>query len=248
MPITHTTIDAASVITIDMPEILNALNREDAFELIELALEAEANTETTAIVLTGNGAFSAGGNIHVLLELARSSKEEIRAYIHDAFQELMRVLVRLSKPTIAAVGGPAVGVGFDLALACDVRFVSDDGWFQQGWGRVGLVPGTGQELLLRRLAPTLLWDILDGRKVLADEANARGLAIHVSGSSLDGAIEMARRLSRLPGNTLAAYCSLHRRELQDGLEAHMERALELQYALLTSEEFQHRALAALNRK
>lgn len=246
MGITLETVGAASLVTLDMPEVLNALGPDDALTLIELVHQADAEANTSAIVITGNGAFCSGGNLRLIVELARSSKEEVGKYIYSTFQELIRLLVRVRKPTIAAVDGPAIGAGFDLALVCDVRLVSDNGWFRQGWARVGLIPGTGQEFLLRRLAPSLLWDLLGGRKLLPVEAHARGIATHVSGSAREQALEMAEQLSRVPQNTLAAYCALHRHELQDGLSQHLAEALELQLDLLVSEEFQTRARQALN--
>jgi len=107
-------------------------------------------------VLTGNGAFCAGGNLRGAVERSDLDTSERRQMVYAAYQGVVRALVDCPVPTVAAVDGPAVGMGFDLALACDSRFVGPDGWCQQGWGRVGLVPGTGGELLLRLRAPNAL--------------------------------------------------------------------------------------------
>jgi hypothetical protein len=73
--------------------------------------------------------------------------------IYDLPQSMVRALVSVSVPIIAALDGPAVGLGMDLALACDMRLVGAGGWMMQGWARAGLVPATGGVLLMERLAP-----------------------------------------------------------------------------------------------
>ena len=86
-------------------------------------------------MLTGNGALCAGGNLRGAVERAGMPEDERRRLVYGAFQGLVRAIIDVPVATIAAIDGPAVGMGFDLALACDSRFVGPDGWCQQGWGR-----------------------------------------------------------------------------------------------------------------
>ena len=94
------------------------------------------------------------------MALVKQGPDVVRDAVYGRFQRLPRTILSAPVPVFAAVDGPAVGLGMDLALMCDDRFIGPKGWLRQGWGALGLVPGTGGELLLRRLAPNLIWQLL----------------------------------------------------------------------------------------
>jgi len=169
MGVTTERVGSAAVIVLDWPERRNALGPDEALEVTAALREAASPPEVCGLVLTGNGAFCAGGDLRGAVERSAMPEDERRRLVYGAFQGLVRALVDVPVATVAAVDGPAVGMGFDLALACDSRFVGPDGWCQQGWGRVGLVPGTGGELLLRRLAPSALWALLEDQPRLSGQ-------------------------------------------------------------------------------
>lgn len=107
-------------------------------------------------------------------------------------QRLVGTPLAVPLPTIAAVDGAAVGLGMDLALACDLRLCGPAGWMRQGWAKLGLLPGTGGVALLQRLAPAALWEVLSTDPTL-------------DGSALDHRVgllrspEFARRAEELLG-------------------------------------------------
>src|SRR5437870_3214515 len=102
----------------DWPERRNALRPEDAEE-VAAAVDTAGAAAASAVILTGAGAFCAGGDLRTFAELsARHAPGEIEAQVYRRVQAMIRALRRCPVPTIAAVDGPAVGLGFDLALAC----------------------------------------------------------------------------------------------------------------------------------
>jgi enoyl-CoA hydratase/carnithine racemase len=118
---------------------------------------------------------------------------------------MIRSLVSVPVPTTAAIDGPAIGLGMDLALACDVRIVGSNGWLMQGWARVGLVPATGGVMLLASRAPTLLWRMLaDQPRLDGHAASQEGIAEKAE-DALRAAIERATSLGQMSRPMLAAY-------------------------------------------
>src|SRR5262249_10430058 len=205
----------------DWPEKRNALGPDESLELTG-AIRSAVTPETCGLVLTGNGAFCAGGNLRGAVDRADLDPDERRQIVYAAYQGVVRALVDCPVPTVAAIDGPAVGMGFDLALACDSRFVGRDGWCQQGWGRVGLVPGTGGELLLRMRAPGALWALLEEQPRL-DAAKLAALALAEpvdAGTARQRAIARVERLSVMSRDALEAYVTLHRAQLRELLEPH----------------------------
>lgn len=238
----------AALVVLDWPEKRNALGPDQANEVAAALRAAASAPGIRGVVLTGNGAFCAGGDIHGMVARADLPAEERRALVYSAYQGLIRTLVELPVPTIAAVDGPAVGMGFDLALACDSRFIGPDGWCRQGWARIGLIPGTGGELLLRLRAGGALWRLLDGQpKVTAELAERLGI-----GEATGGATARAAAVSRIESYaaaysvaTLAGYVRLNRSELRARLPEHQAECLTVQLELLSDPAFRDRARAAL---
>ena len=228
----------AAVVILDWPDQRNALGPDESRELSD-AVGGAVTPGVCGLVLTGNGAFCAGGNLRGAVERSDLDPSERRQVVYAAYQGVVRALIDCPVPTVAAVDGPAVGMGFDLALACDSRFVGPDGWCQQGWGRVGLVPGTGGELLLRLRAPNALWSMLEEQPRLnAASLATLNLAEQVAGGTArERAIARVERLSVMSRAALEAYVALHRAELRALLPAHLEHAVERQLSLLGSPEF-----------
>jgi 2-(1,2-epoxy-1,2-dihydrophenyl)acetyl-CoA isomerase len=234
--------DGLAIVTLNWPERRNALGPSEADALAK-ALTVGEEPSVHSLVLTGNGAFCAGGDLVQILELVEASPGALRTALYGAFQHMIRTLVGLPVPTVAAIDGPAIGLGMDLALACDVRFVGENGWLRQGWASLGLIPATGGIHLLQRLHPTILWELVTAQqRVTPTRAAELGLAETTSGhSALEPAIAHATQLTQLPANALRAYVELSRHWLQQSFEKHLDAALDLQVALLTSPDFRARA-------
>jgi enoyl-CoA hydratase len=184
-----------AVVTLDAPQRRNALtpslagNLTEAFELIE------ADDDVRAAVVTGSGsAFCAGADLGQLDQ----ANEAILRTIYSAF---LRVRAS-SLPTVAAVRGPAVGAGFNLAMACDLRITGHSARFESRFVRLGLHPGGGASWMLRGAlgrsvaSAALLFDeVIDGAT-----AERIGLAWRCvdDSATLEEAIVLARRAARAP--------------------------------------------------
>src|SRR3954462_11439186 len=186
-----------ALLTVNRPEVLNALSTEILEELHSEILDLSRDNSVGAVVLTGAGdrAFIAGADI---AELATKTPLEARAY-GELGQDVAHRLETMRKPTIAAVNGYALGGGCEMALACDIRLASSNARFGQPEITLGLIPGWGGTQRLARTtnigyAKEL---ILTGRMVDAKEAFARGLVQHVHAPEelMERAIELAQMMA-----------------------------------------------------
>jgi enoyl-CoA hydratase len=193
-----------TIVTIDRPEVRNAVDRVTA-EALDAAFAAfEADAAAQVAVLTGaGGQFCAGADLHALSDPARVNRLE-----RSERAPMGPTRRSLSKPVIAAVEGHAVAGGLELALWCDLRIASASavfGVFCRRWG-VPLIDG-GTVRLPRIVGLGAALDlILTGRPVAADEALRLGLATRVvaEGQALEAAVELGRSLAALPQTTLRA--------------------------------------------
>jgi len=168
---------AVLTITLNRPDVLNALD-EAAHAGLAAALDEAQAPDVRAVVLTGAGrAFCVGQDLKELEAGGPPIEERLR----QRFNRHALAIRALEKPVIAAVNGPAAGAGLSLALACDVRIACDDASFVPAFGGIGLVPDTGGTWFLRRLVGAgraFVW-LTTGRRLAAAEALEWGLVSEV---------------------------------------------------------------------
>lgn len=239
--------DQACVVTMRWPEKRNALG-PDEVDALAGALEEAARTDRAAVVLTGEGAFCSGGDLRAFSELSRTaSVDAIRDVVYGRVQHVVRQLGSCPVPTIAAVDGPAIGLGMDLALACDILFVGADGWLQQGWARAGLIPGVGGAAFLHARHPSLLWRLVAEQPRLdAAACDDLRIAERADGGALTSALDRARALARVRRPVLEAYAELVR-PLRWPTEEHFSACAAHQAEFIGSAEFREFSTAALRR-
>ena len=186
-----------SVVTVNRPDVLNALNTALLEELLATLEDLGSDPTCGVIVVTGAGdrAFIAGADIK---EMDGKTPLEARDY-SELGQEIAHKLETMRKPTIAAVNGYALGGGCEIALACDVRLASENARFGQPEINLGIIPGWGGTQRLARAtnigyAKEL---ILTGRMVDAAEALERGLVQHVypSAELMPRVMELAQQMA-----------------------------------------------------
>lgn len=241
--------ESVSVVTLDWPERRNALSVDAMRELAEV-LRRETTADIAAVVLSGNGAFCAGADLRRVVERQAMSEDERRADVRSAAQGLVTAIVDSPVPMLAAVDGPAVGLGFDLALACNDLLVGPEGWCMQGWGRIGAIPATGGLLFLRDRNPSLLWKLLaEQPRITGADAERWGLAEAVhEGTAREAAVARATALAALPRPAVLAYVRLARTAVRRDLPAHFAQCADEQVRLLADPELADRVATVLDAK
>jgi enoyl-CoA hydratase/carnithine racemase len=181
------TIDGpVAVATLNRPDVLNAVDDGMRAELSQVVDRVGADDSIRALVLTGAGrGFCSGGDVRAMRERQAAPADEKADYGWRRQRRLHHLVMRLhtlEKVTIAAVNGPAAGLGCDLALGCDFIIASSEASFVQSFILRGLVPdGGGMYLLPRRIGLARAKEmIFTGRRVGAEEALAMGLADRVT--------------------------------------------------------------------
>jgi enoyl-CoA hydratase/carnithine racemase len=135
--------NSVCTLTLNRPEVFNALNLRLVKDLIAGLGKAEADRDIRVIILKGAGkAWCAGGDLDELLTLTQGSAAERRAYLMD-FKAMIDTVRGISKPVIAAVQGACVGGGNELNIACDLTIASEKARFGQAGPRVGSMPAFG---------------------------------------------------------------------------------------------------------
>lgn len=247
MPIEYTVDDGVVTIELNFPERRNALGPGDNHDLGDV-IELASTDASVAVILTGRGSFCAGGHLRAFAEESRNrSESDIYEIVYSSVQRVVRLLSQCPVPTIAAVDGAAVGLGMDLALACDMRFIGPEGWIRQGWASAGLIAGAGGVALLERLNPSILWKLIAEQPKLDGLACERlGLGESASESALQSAVVRAKQLRGIPNDVLLAYVELSRTAWPE--KENFEAAARYQAHFIHSAEFQRRAEIILSRE
>ncbi|MFC2021873.1 enoyl-CoA hydratase/isomerase family protein [Chloroflexota bacterium] len=144
-----------AILTLNRPEVLNAISPDLRVELTNLLRQAEADEGVDVVIITGKGrAFSAGGDIKVMAELENADRlaklgMAVR-YVTETGQPFTRQMMTMSKPIIAMVNGLAHGGGFDIVLLCDIVIASEKANFRVPEGLIGMADTHCAELIAER--------------------------------------------------------------------------------------------------
>ena len=192
---------AVRVVRLNRPEQLNATNHELHKGLAQLFPQIDADAEARAVVLTGNGrAFSAGGDFDYLDQLA--SDADLRKETLEDGRQIVVNMVRCRVPIVAAVNGPAVGLGCSLVALSDIVFIAESAHLADPHVALGLVAADGGPVTWPLLVSLQLAKeyALTGDRIPAQRAAEIGLANHVcpDGEVFDQALACAQRIAALP--------------------------------------------------
>ncbi len=192
--------DGVLTITLNRPERLNAWTAQMSRELIEAFDRADADDEVRAIILTGAGrGFCAGADLASGGDTFDYSKREIDGPARDNGGELTLRIFESMKPVIAAINGPAVGVGATMTLPMDVRLAAEDARIGFVFARRGIIPEACSSWFLPRvvgISRAMEW-VASGRVFSAQEALEGGLvrSVHANEELLDAARALAREIA-----------------------------------------------------
>ncbi len=227
-----------ATLIMNRPKTRNALDPE-LLQALAAGLQAAASDDSVrAVVLTGAGdAFCSGADLKGALgDLEAGAGLGPRI---EQFHELIRAIVSAPKPFIAAVRGPAVGFGADLALACDLRVLAEDAYIQEKFVAIGLMPDGGGSFWLPRLVGLgrALEFLMLGTRIDAAQALSLGLANRVVADERAEAQAIAQTLAAGPPLALAAIKAAVRESAASSVDQALAREKQGQTALLHSQDF-----------
>ena len=222
---------AILTLTMNHPATRNALTGNTAVEEFVAACEAiRRDAAIRVVILTGAGpVFSSGGNVKAMQRYftEQCAPDAIREEYRNGIQRLPKALYHLDVPLIAAVNGPAIGAGLDLACMCDIRIASENATFAESFVKVGIVPGDGGAWLLPRVVGLSKASEMafTGEALNAREALACGLVSRVTPpeSLLAEARALAAKIAANPGAALR----MTKRLLREGQGSTLESLLEI---------------------
>ncbi|MDQ0340833.1 2-(1,2-epoxy-1,2-dihydrophenyl)acetyl-CoA isomerase [Caldalkalibacillus uzonensis] len=219
--------DHIQTITLNRPEKKNAFNSQMIGEWVQALEDAQNNKDVHVVVVTGAGdVFCAGGDVGDMQE-GKPTRLDAKNMLWEDIHRIPFTLQRMDKPVIAAINGPAVGAGLDMALMADIRTMADTAKVSEGYVKVGLVPGDGGAYFLPRLvgearAYELLWT---GRFVDAEEALQMGLVNHVfpRETFMEQTMDLARQIASGPQIAIR----MIKRSVRQSMKTDLETALDL---------------------
>lgn len=233
------------VVTINRPEARNAVTTEIHHALSEVWRHIAADKDARAAVITGAGkAFSAGGDMEMFRRIQQDADE--RAALLDEARLLFTELVAFPLPLVAAVNGPAVGLGCSLASLCDLVYLGESAYLADPHVGVGLTAGDGGApfwpLTMSIVKAKEL--LFFGDRISGPDAVRLGLANDVVDDDLllDHAIGVAERLSDLPPQAVQSTKRAVNLHISRGANAVLDYALAAEHRSFDTEE--HRAIVA----
>lgn len=223
------------VATLNRPETRNAISETvHCQEIADLCAQVTRDVSIRAVVLTGAGrAFCAGGNVKDMRDregMFSGAPFAIRNAYRTGIQLIPAALYELEVPVVAAVNGPAIGAGLDLACMCDVRIASATALFAESFVKLGIVPGDGGAWLLPRVIGMARASLmtLTGETIDATKALEYGLVTEVVPPEqvLTRALEIAAAIAANPGHATR----MAKRLLREGQDMKLAPLLELSAA------------------
>jgi 2-(1,2-epoxy-1,2-dihydrophenyl)acetyl-CoA isomerase len=243
-------------ITLNRPDVLNAVNREAIAELAAAVAEAAEDRTARAVLLQGAGShFCAGGDITMFGELIRLSPEDRRKALYGIVDSLHPLLIRMRhmpKPVVAAVQGAAAGFGLSLVLAADLALAAENAVFTSGYILLGTSPDGGMTATLARIVGLkraaelmFLGDRFDARRAMELGLVNRIVPAETLAAE---AMALAGRLAAGPAHAYARTKALLQATLGDGFDAQLRRETESFAACAATEDFAEGVRAFLEKR
>jgi 2-(1,2-epoxy-1,2-dihydrophenyl)acetyl-CoA isomerase len=229
-----TLTDGAATIELNRPEALNAWNKQLGEDLLAALRGAGEDDVVRAVRIIGTGrAFSSGADLRDISgdDLTPEGRPNVYRVLTERYHPIMGAIRTMEKPVVAAVNGPAVGIGCSLALCCDLVLAAESSYFLLAFVNIGLVADGGSSLFVpTRIGVARAAEMaMLGERVSARQALDWGLvnAVHADESLDAQSVALTARLAAGPTRAYAAT----KRELNNQLYANMNEQLELEATL-----------------
>ncbi|HYH58801.1 MAG TPA: enoyl-CoA hydratase [Thermoleophilaceae bacterium] len=246
--------DGIGRITLNRPETLNAWTSEFGGELGQAVNRDAADPSVRAVLITGAGrGFSSGADLKAGFEPhPDDGMPNVARELHEVYHPIIVGVRELEKPVVAAVNGPAVGIGLSLALACDLILAAESAYFGLAFVNIGLMPDGGSTLFVpatvgkaRAFQMAML-----GERIEAHRALDWGLinAVHPDDRLMDEADGLVERLAAGPTRSYAGTKRALNRMLYPDMHGQLDLEAELQHALARSKDFQEGVTAFVEKR
>ncbi|HTA12090.1 MAG TPA: enoyl-CoA hydratase [Solirubrobacteraceae bacterium] len=247
--------DGTATIELNRPQALNAWNAQLGSDLLAALRGVAEDERVRAVLLTGSGrAFSSGADLKDVSggKTTASGRPDVYSTLTERYHPIMHAIRDLPKPVLAAVNGPAVGIGCSLALCCDLIMAAESAYFLLAFVNIGLAPDGGSSLFVpSRVGMARAAELsMLGERLSAQRALEWGLINHVvpDGELAERAGELATRLASGPTRSYAA-C---KRQLNSWLYSRMGEQLELearnQQEMAESDDFVEGVMAFMEKR
>jgi 2-(1,2-epoxy-1,2-dihydrophenyl)acetyl-CoA isomerase len=240
-------------VTLNRPDTLNAWTAEFGRELKQVIMADAADPSVRAVLVTGAGrGFSSGADLKEGFDPGDDGMPDVRRELHEVYHPIIAGIRRLEKPVVAAVNGPAVGIGASLAFACDLVLAAESAFFGLAFVNIGLMPDGGSTLFVpaavgkaRAFQMALL-----GERVPAERALEWGLVNQVLPDErlMDEAAKLVGRLAKGPTRSYASSKQALNRMLYPDLDGQLDLEAELQHALARTRDFQEGVAAFVGKR
>ena len=244
---------AVGRLTLNRPESLNAWTPELGLELRTIIERDAAEESVRAVLITGAGrGFSSGADLKAGFDAAEDGMPDVYKELHDVYHPAIAGLRRLEKPVVAAVNGPAVGIGCSLALACDLIMAAESAFFGLAFVNIGLMPDGGSTAFVppavgraRAFQMALL-----GERIPAAQALDRGLVnwVYPDDRLLEEAEALTGRLAAGPTRSYAASKRALGQFIYGDLDAQLDLEAKLQHALGRTKDFSEGTAAFVEKR
>jgi 2-(1,2-epoxy-1,2-dihydrophenyl)acetyl-CoA isomerase len=230
-------------LTLNRPENLNAWTHQFGAELKDVIDGAAADESVRALLITGAGrGFSSGADLKAGFDPhPDDGRPDVRKELHELYHPAIAGIRRIEKPVVAAVNGPAVGIGASLAFACDLILAAESAYFLLAFVNIGLMPDGGSTFLVpaavgkaRAFQMALL-----GERVPAEQALDWGLVnfVHPDDRLMDEANALAARLAAGPTRSYASSKKALNNVLYPNMDEQLDLEAELQHAMARTDDF-----------
>jgi 2-(1,2-epoxy-1,2-dihydrophenyl)acetyl-CoA isomerase len=240
-------------LTLNRPESLNAWTPQLGIELRTIIERDAADESVRAVLITGAGrGFSSGADLKAGFEPAEDGMPDIHKELHEVYHPAILGVRRLEKPVLAAVNGPAVGIGCSLALACDLVMASESSYFGLAFVNIGLMPDGGSTAFVppavgraRAFQMAML-----GERIPAPQALDWGLVnwVHPDDRLIDEADALVGKLAAGPTRSYAASKRALNRFIYGDLDAQLALEAQLQHELGRTHDFLEGAAAFVEKR
>ena len=246
--------DGVGRITLNRPDTLNAWNEQFGLDLRQVVTQDAQDDSVRALLITGAGrAFSSGADLKAsAADVADDGMPDVRKRLKELYHPILLGLRELPKPVVAAVNGPAVGIGASLALACDLIVASSSAYFNLAFVNIGLMPDGGSTAFVpaavgkaRAFQMALL-----GERIPAQQALDWGLINNVvePESLPKESLELAQRLASGPTRSYAGSKRALNQMVYGDLKAQLELEADIQHELFRTNDVREGVTAFVEKR